>query len=597
MSNLDIYIASLPGLTDEELKTEARSAASLLSRAKKSGTKKAILNLEKMRDAIAREKKNRKDTAMPNNPKKKKKAKKMGKAERTAIGAGIGALALGPAGAIGGAYLGSKYRAEKGGNPSERNPLAHIPKGASIRKIRSVVSQNIAAEIEGGKPQKQAVAIAIRSARDDATKIGGNTAKLILAEYSRQNPELPATGTLPKDAMPMYEAVFNSAYRYYKTQRGATKKQAEEIAARTAWDEIKRYYVKKGKGWIKRKKPLPQVDRPHEIELTNPGDVIPIGRAVGFKHYGEKALPREEETILISVPKARAKSFEDIEIHRIKLKKIREKGISPTPENIIRYMADKLPDRVGRFTAHWDPREEAVAIAIRETAKGDLTFSNPSKKNPTLIRTKETDPYDVRLYKYDDGSYWYQIYDPVMKMNIDEDWTPRSKTEARKEAIKKIKEEMIVLNPPEGNPRSTYRVKVVGRLYSLETGDEPYQQELLVEAASHDEARKKAEMKISERAEEMGGYEFYGKRKDFKSEKIKRNNPKKKYKSSPAQSFIKKCQKTWEQYCAKPSKARLKKVFLHLEKMENSGAKSVKDELRRCRRVARIEAKKLGLKI
>ncbi len=28
--------------------------------------------------------------------------------------------------------------------------------------------------------------------------------------------------------------------------------------------------------------------------MTKDADVIPIGRAVGFEHYGEPALPREE---------------------------------------------------------------------------------------------------------------------------------------------------------------------------------------------------------------------------------------------------------------------------------------------------------------
>lgn len=83
--------------------------------------------------------------------------------------------------------VGPRVRKKKS-NP-KKNPLAHIPKGAGIKKIRSVVSQNIATEMDAGKPQKQAVAIAIRSARDDAKRVGGKTSKLILAEYPRQNPK------------------------------------------------------------------------------------------------------------------------------------------------------------------------------------------------------------------------------------------------------------------------------------------------------------------------------------------------------------------------------------------------------------------------
>lgn len=94
------------------------------------------------------------------------------------------------------------------------------------------------------------------------------------------NPKLPATGTLPKSAKPMFKKVFDSAYKYYKKDRGASEAEAQEIAARTAWDEIERYYYKKDKKWTKRKKPLPQVDRPHEISLPNPLTHIPKGAGI-----------------------------------------------------------------------------------------------------------------------------------------------------------------------------------------------------------------------------------------------------------------------------------------------------------------------------
>ena len=81
------------------------------------------------------------------------------------------------------------------------------------------------------------------------------------------NPKLPHTGTLPKAAMPMFKKTFEGAYEYYRTERKATKKEAEEIAARTAWDEIERYYYKRGDKWVKRKKVLPQVERPHDVRL------------------------------------------------------------------------------------------------------------------------------------------------------------------------------------------------------------------------------------------------------------------------------------------------------------------------------------------
>ncbi len=66
------------------------------------------------------------------------------------------------------------------------NPLTKIRKGAGIEKIRSVVSKNIAREVYLGKPQPQAVAIALDQARRDAKRVGGTTATLIRAEYPKR---------------------------------------------------------------------------------------------------------------------------------------------------------------------------------------------------------------------------------------------------------------------------------------------------------------------------------------------------------------------------------------------------------------------------
>ena len=63
-----------------------------------------------------------------------------------------------------------------------------------------------------------------------------------------------------------------------------------------------------------------------------------------------------------------------------------------------------------------------------------------------------------------------------------------------------------------------------------------------------------------------------------------------------AKTLISKCQKTWDHYCAKPSKKRLEEVFDHLETMKESSAKTVKEERSRCLRVANKEARRLGMK-
>ncbi len=59
-------------------------------------------------------------------------------------------------------------------NPGERpkeNPLKTITKGSSVRQARATISRNIATEMDAGRPQKQAVAIALASARRDAPKL------------------------------------------------------------------------------------------------------------------------------------------------------------------------------------------------------------------------------------------------------------------------------------------------------------------------------------------------------------------------------------------------------------------------------------------
>jgi hypothetical protein len=61
-----------------------------------------------------------------------------------------------------------------------------------------------------------------------------------------------------------------------------------------------------------------------------------------------------------------------------------------------------------------------------------------------------------------------------------------------------------------------------------------------------------------------------------------------------ARGLIKECQTTWESYCEKPGKTRLKKVFSTLKKMETSKATTVKAERSRCLRSARAEDRKHG---
>jgi len=67
-------------------------------------------------------------------------------------------------------------------------------------------------------------------------------------------------------------------------------------------------------------------------------------------------------------------------------------------------------------------------------------------------------------------------------------------------------------------------------------------------------------------------------------------------KTPPYQLLINRCQKLWDHYCERPSKARLKPVLAHLEKMKGSTSKKVADERKGCLRVANKEARRLKMK-
>lgn len=226
--------------------------------------------------------------------------------------------------------------------------------------------------------------------------------------------------------------------------------------------------------------------------------------------------------------------------------------------------------------------------------------ANPKRNPDRLVHTEKTDPFDIRLYDYGDGKYWYQIYDPGFGEIVAEDHDARSEKDAIKSAINVINNELLVSNKGRRSnpPGSSYRVQVRGNYFSVETGNQPVKQILIIEAKTKDEARKKAQSRMVDLARKIG-YEFDGKHKEFKAEKLTSNpgKSKSKKKASPSKALISKAQKLWGRYVERPGKRRLKDVFEHLGKMELSAAKSVKDELRRAKRAAKAEAKRLKLKV
>ena len=84
------------------------------------------------------------------------------------------------------------------------------------------------------------------------------------------------------------------------------------------------------------------------------------------------------------------------------------------------------------------------------------------------------------------------------------------------------------------------------------------------------------------------------KKKVAKKKAAKKKAAKKK--TPPYQLLINRCRKLWDHYCERPSKARLKPVLEHLDKMKASTSKKVADERKRCLRVANKEARSLKMK-
>ena len=80
------------------------------------------------------------------------------------------------------------------------------------------------------------------------------------------------------------------------------------------------------------------------------------------------------------------------------------------------------------------------------------------------------------------------------------------------------------------------------------------------------------------------------------SHTVAATNPKPRKKTPPSTRLINRCQKLWDAYCEKPTKKNLRAVLEHLEKMKESKSKKVKGERARCLRVANKEAKRLKMK-
>jgi len=241
--------------------------------------------------------------------------------------------------------------------------------------------------------------------------------------------------------------------------------------------------------------------------------------------------------------------------------------------------------------------KQMIATTEREMRGRNLT-PNPCRpmKNPTRLAYRKTEPYDVILYKYEDGTWFFEIRDPGLGGDlVYDDHDGRSRAAAEEEALRVIAKELdgdqgnpkkkkprkrgvssagrgaigagigaLALGPigavglgyaatkykptkakenpkrrSRKNPSEKFKVHVTGAYYSAETGTQPMRKTIVIEAKTQDEARKKAASQMGEKAQGMG-YEFSGEHRKFKAEKM---NPTKRATKKTAKKAVKKVAK------------------------------------------------------
>lgn len=489
MSDLKTYISSLPGLTDEELVTEARSAASLLSRARKSDTKRAVANLEKMRAAIHAEKLSRKGAEK--NPGESTVSSYAGKVARMTDRA-----------------LRAENKKLKNMLRESAAPVRHFgTEGLSILKQMITATEK---EMRGRslipnpcRPMKNPIRLAYSKTEPY---------DVILYQYEDgtwffeiRDPGLG--GTL-----------------VYDDHDGRSEQGAKKEALRVIKEEFEENPKKKPKK---------------------------VSSLAAFKRLPEG-----------TVVTVRGRTGHVVTHHRA------GKGLYAAPTEWFE----------GNEKAGYDPLGSGARYFFDEDLEEYFRSGkeNPEKKSKKSKKKKGMSAAGRGAVGAGIGAL---ALGPIGAVGL---------------GYAATKYKPVEENP--GRPAAKFKVHVTGTYFSIETGSMPVRQTVTVEAITKDEARKKAASKMSDHADDMG-YEFEGKHRRFKAERM---NPKKKAKkktTSPAKALISKCQKVWEHYCERPGRKRLKDVFTHLEKMEKSSAKSVKDELRRCKRSAKAEAKRLKMKV
>ena len=622
MTDLETYLASLPDLSDAELNREARSAGALLSRARRAGSMKAAKNLEVMREAIRAEKAIRKSGQKMSNPEKKKQKKKgISTAGRAAIGAGVGALALGPIGAIGLGYGAAKYKPKK----VEENPLKAVPKGADEKKVRQIVSHNITMEMEAGRPQKQAVAIAITDARKHS--------KLAQMMYPERNPF--KKGEEYRGHRVVYEQERELwGYKIYRGNRKVheVKKNFEFLltAARNAkeWIDNKLDSAKnptaeeKEKRRQRKKKARKRKERKKkEIGYTgikryrlNPDEQVTERQALReLLEMGEVPLYPEwviasEALVKKRLAKRKGENYVITPAGRAQLMKKNPKATEYQVEARGSFFSletgrDPVRRRMTILATSQDAARKKAVSRMRDEAekigyeydgsKSDIKIlrKNPgpkARKNPEVIVRPRKRPRAAPEFSFigDFTDMGEDIYFYEWKKN------PEYKVSVYPLDVLIREGGRSWWSPTTLPPEWFGEVGMGGEALSTVEGKTPA--EIFRKAKSIIDRHKKVgkgKIKVS-RPKVMGDIRV-GRGRNPK----KKTKKKKKKTKTEAQKLIEKSRNLWESYVAKPTKKGLRKMLEHLGRMEQSTAKTVQKEWKIAKAVAKKEAKRLKMKM
>jgi hypothetical protein len=246
---------------------------------------------------------------------------------------------------------------------------------AKLRGIEPIELTRIVAAAEQPNPRKKNPCIGLHFHGKDANELmeAAEASAERQVKGKKRNPgvistqpgaelyesEIPSLGTL--ELLPRGVQIWTE--EYIKQRR---KRVSKITAKKLGWSAVRRAGYREGAaGWTRPK-----------------------------RRFNPAAAVAAAESILVQVPKPGAKAIQDTEFLSVKLSKIQEKGIRPTPRNIAEYFANKYPGRKGVYVVYLD--RTPVAMAIRNEPHGKLIFRNPPKSIKPIKASKKAKKSSAR---------------------------------------------------------------------------------------------------------------------------------------------------------------------------------------------------------